>query len=126
MIKTLDFSVAALGAVLTFSLAAQTTPGSDSNVGPAASTSTTNAAQSRSVIRGKEFEKLDKNQDGMVSKEEAKADKDWTKLFTEIDADGDGMIVTSELLVLENRAKASDSTHTLPPGEKSDLGTPDK
>lgn len=47
-------------------------------------------------------------------------------LVAEMDADGNGMIVAAELMMLENRAKASESTQTLPPEEKSVLGTPNK
>lgn len=129
-IKSLQIGVVVIGAAVAFSAAAETSPrseratGIDSNLSSTASTSVTNNGQSLSVIRGKEMKKLDKNQDNAVSKEEAKDDKDWTELFAEMDADGNGMIVASELVILENKAKASASVG--PPGDKSDLATPKK
>ncbi len=62
----------------------------------------------------KQFNKLDKNHDGKISKDEAKANKTLKKDWSAADADSDGTITKSEFSAFEvgRHTKKSSMSHS--------------
>ncbi len=62
----------------------------------------------------KQFSKLDKNHDGKISKDEAKANKTLKKDWSTADADSDGTVTKSEFSAFEvaRHAKKSSMSHS--------------
>jgi hypothetical protein len=82
--------VAALAAVLSIPAAfAQESP--------------TAAATSQSGAQSMDYSKLDKNGDGNISKEEAKADPSLSAKFDELDKDKSGSLSTTELAAKKDK-----------------------
>lgn len=85
-----------LGALPLASIAADTTTpqgGSPMGTSPAGSSTATTRQDDASAPM---FKELDTNKDGYVSRDEAKRSAEVTSRFSEIDADHDGRITTSE------------------------------
>lgn len=123
--KILSIAVTTLGAALTFSVAAETAPRAGSGSGvenTPGSDGLSDSQRGQMDISADELKKLDKNQDGKVSKDEAKADLTWRTRFDKLDANGDGMVDASEVVALSESAPAAGKGRTS--GGKDDLPTP--
>lgn len=106
-LKILSAAAATFGAALAFSAGAQSTP----STGPGAATGGMSSPDSMSGTNGtSDVIKMDKNKDGMISKAEATTDKDLTKRWKELDANGDNMIDSSEMVALNSGAGSGSGT----------------
>lgn len=92
----LGLAVATLGAAATFSVNAQT--GGGSSPSTATGSGMGSNANSTSVpAPGVDLNKLDTNKDGVISKSEARKDKELSKAFGSLDANHDGKLDASEI-----------------------------
>jgi hypothetical protein len=86
--------------------------------GAAAGSSTAPAAPAAGATSRGGFSALDKNNDGHISRDEAK-DATWSNRFTELDKDNDGRLSQSEFNAMQAGAGA-----TVAPGATSSGGAP--
>lgn len=119
--RTLIAGLAVCGLTLALSVAAQSSLPRDNSSTPG-SEGYTDLSRGTTHLHAGEIEKLDKDSDGKVSKEEAKADLTWRSKFDELDANGDGMVDVSEVAALEAKTPAVGKGRTT--GGKDDLPTP--
>ncbi|MGQ0697683.1 MAG: hypothetical protein ACT4PZ_05510 [Panacagrimonas sp.] len=117
------------GSVLSLSVEAEVgrTPDSGSTTGIGNSPGGDGLSDSQrgtSDLRGKEMAKLDKDNDGKLSADEAKADATWSKRFKEMDSNADGMVEPSELLAMDRRKSADQTGKSSSSGGKDSLPTP--
>lgn len=73
----------------------------------------------------KQFQKLDKNKDGMISKDEAKRSKDMSAHFDDYDTDHDGRISVSEWKAHATSGAAGVSGSTRSGGATGGMTTPE-
>jgi hypothetical protein len=98
--KTVVAAAVAAAFALPFAASADNDkPKSEKAAGPAASARTTGSATL--------FDRLDKNRDGFVSRDEARDATELQGRFAELDTDNDGKISRSEIRALDNDRRSA-------------------
>ena len=101
--KTVVAAAAAAAFALPFAASADSDkPKSEKAAGPAASGRTTGSAAL--------FDRLDKNKDGFVTRDEARDATELQGRFAELDKDNDGKISRSEMRALDGERSAAGRT----------------
>jgi len=81
-------------------------------------------AQDRGVGTSDRFDRLDRNHDGYLSRDEAQDARELDTRFSELDKNNDGKLSRQEYEALDEGSRSATGASARPPAKRSSEGTP--